>query len=302
MVKALFIIALSLCVYSCTSTPTVDYKELYSKKEHGSKFLEIDGQMIHYRSFGKGRPVLLLHGICDSLHTWRHWKDGLVQSKFQFISIDLPGYGLTGQWNKSYTTQNYIDLINKFLQKLEIENVSIIGNSLGGYMAWNYALKYPNKVNKLVLISPAGYPLDPPFVVHFGQDKFTRWLATTFSNQFIYKKISESVFYDASKLSQYDNDRFYHLSLIPGNAQAYMDTFNVILKLSKQVPNLKELKTPTLLLWGKEDAWIPYEQTSKWKEDVENLKHISYEKVGHVPQLEIPQRSLKDIISYLQTE
>ncbi len=302
MVRILLSSIFCALFFGCTTTTPIDYKALYSKTDEGSKFIEIDGQMVHYRSFGSGKTVLLLHGICDSLHTWRHWRGGLVENNYRFVAIDLPGYGLTGKWNKDYSTENYIELIDKFLNRLKIEKTSIVGNSLGGFMAWNYALSHPKKVEKLVLISPAAYPLDPPFVVHFGQDRFTKWLATTFSNKFIYRKISESVFYDSSKLSQYDNDRFYHLSLVPGNAQAYMDTFSEILKLAKAQPDLTQLQASTLLLWGKNDAWIPYKQTESWKKDVKNLTHISYEKVGHVPQLEIPQRSLEDVISFLKTE
>jgi pimeloyl-ACP methyl ester carboxylesterase len=275
---------------------------MYSKKEDGSQFMVIDGQEVHYQVHGTGRPVLLLHGICDSLHTWRFWKDEFVNNGFQFITMDLPGYGLTGKWNKEYSTENYLELINKFTKNLKINKFSIVGNSLGGFMAWNYSIKHPTKVESLVLISPAAYPLDPPFVVHFGQDKFTRWLARTFSSKFIYDKISETVFYDEDKLLDYDKDRFYHLSLIPGNTEAYMDTFHEILKLSKTEPKLERLKTRTLLLWGKYDQWIPHKQSELWKRDVAGLKFISYDKVGHVAQLEIPKRSVSDAIHFLKNQ
>lgn len=302
MVKnTLFLIA--LIILGCSSTEVVDYKKMYSKPAEGSKFLKIDNTDIHYKREGSGKPILLLHGICDSLHTWRHWKIGLNNEGYELISIDLPGYGLTGKWDRPYSTENYLDLIKKILEKLDVDQkVTIIGNSLGGYMAWNYAIKYPKQVDKLVLISPAAYPMSPPLVVHFGQDRFTRWIAKTFSNKYIYKKIAQSVFYDDKKMSTYDSDRFYHLSLIEGNYEAYMDTFEEILKLVNIEPDLKRLKTKTLLLWGEEDAWIPFEQSIRWKEDVENLTFKSYEKVGHVAQLEHPKQSLIDTINFLKTE
>lgn len=299
MVRILFGILL-LSLLSCNHTTKVNYKELYASVESGSKFTKIDGQSVHYRDQGKGIPILLLHGICDSLHTWRFWSKELQANGYRVISMDLPGYGLTGKWNREYSTENYIDLIHKLIKKLDIENFSIAGNSLGGYMAWNYAIAHPEDVNSLVLISPAGYPLNPPFVVHFGQDKFTKWLAKTFSSKFIYDKISETVFYDTSKLLKYDKDRFYNLSKIPDNTEAYMDTFTEILKLSKQEPHLERLKTRTLLLWGEEDAWIPHEQSKNWKRDVNNIEVINYKKVGHTAQLEIAHQSVSDAIHFLK--
>ena len=302
MVKTFLIILFALTL-GCSTSEVVDYKKLYSKESDGSKFIKIGNLKVHYKKSGKGKPILLLHGICDSLHTWRLWNDGLVKEGFQYISIDLPGYGLTGKWDKDYTTENYLKLINTLLIKLDIkQRVSIAGNSLGGFMAWNYAIKYPQKVDKLILISPAAYPMSPPLVVYFGQDRFTRWIAKTFTNEFIFKKIAESVYYNSEKMSKYDKDRFYHLSLIEGNQEAYMDTFEEILKLVKNEPNLERLKTKTLLLWGEEDTWIPFKQSKLWQRDVKNLTLKKYKKIGHVAQLENSKESLLDTINFLKTE
>jgi pimeloyl-ACP methyl ester carboxylesterase len=276
---------------------------MYSKKSDGSKFIQIENQKVHYKMRGKGKPLLLIHGICDSLHTWRLWEEGLVAEGFQYISIDLPGYGLTGKWDKEYSTENYLLLIHNILKKLNINQpVSIIGNSLGGYMAWNFAIKFPKKVDKLVLISPAAYPMSPPLVVHFGQDRFTRWIAKNFTTEFIFKKLASSVFYDTDKMSKYDSDRFYHLSLIEGNHEAYMDTFEEILKLVDQEPKLERLKTKTLLLWGEKDAWIPFKQSKLWQRDVKDLTLKSYKNIGHVAHLENAKKSLIDALTFLKTE
>ncbi|OUR97769.1 hypothetical protein A9Q84_06095 [Halobacteriovorax marinus] len=299
MVKYLLLLSLFFS-YGCASEK--NYYNYYANKNLGSKFLKIDNLKVHYREIGTGDTIVLLHGICDSLHTWRYWKNQLVQQGFHVITVDIPGFGLTGKWNKAYTIENYTIFLKEFLDKLEIKKTHIIGNSLGGYLAWNFASSHPERVNKLGLISPAAYPLDPPFVVKMASNSFTRWLSKTFNNRAISDHLAESVFNKPEKMSEWDKERFYRLFNLEGNHDAYMGVFQNILEIAEHEPNLTLLKTPTLLLWGEKDAWIPHNQAKLWERDVKNLKLISYKDVGHVPQLEIPNKSLNDVIHFLKTE
>lgn len=297
MVRTLLLLSI-LFFFGCATEK--NYYDHYSKIDHGSKFIKIGNLKVHYREFGKGETVVLLHGICDSLHTWRYWKNQLVLNGYHVVSLDIPGFGLTGGWKKDYSVENYVDFLEEFLDKLSLKKVHLIGNSLGGYLAWNFASEHPERTNKLGLISPAAYPLDPPFVVKMASNSFTRWLSKTFNNRSISDHLAGSVFYSPKKMTEWDKERFYRLFNLPGNHDAYMGVFQNILKIAKTQPNLKELKTKTLLLWGEEDAWIPYHQAKFWQRDVKDLKLITYKSVGHVPQLEIPNKSLEDLIHFLK--
>ena len=126
-----------------------------------SAFVTIDGMDVHYRDEGNPKdstPIVLIHGTGSSLHTFDTWTQELI-SEYRVIRMDLPAYGLTGPFlNRTYTITNYVDFINAFLSKLNIKQCILAGNSLGGNIAWNYTLKHPTSVDKLILIDASGYP------------------------------------------------------------------------------------------------------------------------------------------------
>ena len=135
---------------------TIDeLKEKYTYET--SNFVVIDGLDIHYCDEGEGEIILLVHGTFSSLHSFDDWNDLLVK-QFRVIRMDLPGFGLTGPHpDHLYSIDDYSDFLNSFLEKLQIKSCSIAGNSLGGWLSWEFAIKYQNRVDKLVLIDSAGY-------------------------------------------------------------------------------------------------------------------------------------------------
>lgn len=297
MVKILCLLFLLLHA-SCSSGR--DIRQKWSSPDLGSKFIDIEGTKVHYRDFGSGRPIVLIHGICDSLHTWRKWQKPIPQNGYRFISLDVPGFGLTTGKEISYDSKSYTAFLDKLFKKLKVEKPILIGNSLGGFISWNYALDYPKNVDKLVLISPAGYPLNPPLVVRISQNGFLKWIAKNFSTRWSSDYIAKGVFYNRGKMDDEDLERFYDLFNLEGNFQKYMNVFENIMKLKDQDPKLTRLKVPTLLIWGKEDSWIPFKQTKLWQRDVKPLTFVELEKVGHTAQLEAPERTLKIILKYLR--
>ncbi|WP_372654503.1 alpha/beta fold hydrolase, partial [Halobacteriovorax sp.] len=213
---------------------------------------------------------------------------------------DVPGFGLTSGKEIPYNSKSYTQFLHKFFKRLKIEKPIIIGNSLGGHIAWNYALEKPNNTKKLVLLSPAAYPLDPPLVVRISNNGFLKWLAKNFSSRLTSDYIARGVFYNRDKMDDYDLERFYDLFNLEGNFDKYMRVFENIMKLKDHTPDLTKLKTPTLLIWGEEDSWIPFKQSKLWKRDVSNLTFIPLDKVGHTPQLEVPQSTIKSILNYIK--
>lgn len=297
MVKVLRLLTLFL-LYSCASS--ADIREKWSSEKNGSKFIDIEGTNVHYKDYGSGPAIVLIHGICDSLHTWRKWEKPITEEGYRFISIDVPGFGLTNGKEISYDSKSYTLFLSKLFKKLEIKKPTIIGNSLGGFIAWNYALDYPEDVNKLALLSPAGYPLNPPLVVRISENGFLKWIAKNFSTRISSDYIARGVFHNKDKMEEEDLERFYDLFNLEGNFEKYMRVFETIMKLKDHTPNLSELKAPTLLIWGEEDTWIPFKQSALWQRDVTNLKFLPLKNVGHTPQLEVPESTIESILRYLK--
>ncbi len=126
-----------------------------------SQYLLLQGMEVHFRDEGSREdsiPMVLLHGTSSSLHTWeacvQEWK-----KEHRVIRMDLPAFALTGPHPQhDYSIEMYVSFLHEFLTNQNIQRCYLIGNSLGGLIAWQYAARYPIAVEKLVLIDAAGYP------------------------------------------------------------------------------------------------------------------------------------------------
>ncbi len=279
----------------------IDVEDL--KKEwtySDSKFMEVVGMNVHYRITGEGKPLVLLHGTGASLHTWEDWTKEL-STEYQIISIDLPGFGLTGKhYNNDYSIEAYITFLNSFLNKIGIDSFALAGNSLGGRIAWAYALEYPEQVKQLILIDPAGYPHveeDPPLAFQLAKNPITSRLLLKVTPKFLFVKSIKDVYGNDDLITDELIDRYFKLYLRRGNRQAFIDRINQ--EYSNRTDELENIQMPTLIMWGKEDYWIPVSDAHRFKEKIPNAELIIYPKVGHVPMEEIPTKTAEDARIFL---
>ena len=158
----LIVVVLSLLIavlFGYRDIPTDKLKIKYAQKP--SSFTSINGIDTHFRDEGNKTdsiPIVLIHGTGASLHTFDQWTNRLTQD-FRVVRMDLPGYGLTNPFlDQDYSIDHYVEFINAFLEKQNIKRCIIGGNSLGGHIAWQYALQHPQKVDRLILIDAGGLP------------------------------------------------------------------------------------------------------------------------------------------------
>ncbi len=270
--------------------------EKYTNK--ASSFIEIDGVNVHYRVEGEGEPILLIHGTFSSLHTYDDWTS-ILKPNYKVIRLDLPGFGLTGPHPKNkYTTENYVDFINEFLDVLSIDSCAVVGNSLGGWMAWELALKFPKRVNKLVLIDAAGYINDRNFPLPFVIAQ-TPVLRNVFNYvpKAVVRRFVRQVFFDQSKVTEEVVERHFDLFHRDGNMAAFVRIANS--HFVQNTHNLHQLDIPVLIMWGEKDNWLSVGHASKFGEDIPNSKVILYKNVGHIAMEEIPEQSSDDLIEFL---
>ncbi|RJP76653.1 MAG: alpha/beta hydrolase [Desulfobacteraceae bacterium] len=274
----------------------------YEKPE--SRYISIHGTPVHYCDQGTGPVVIALHGIADSLHTWDQWTEKMVPH-YRIVRMDIPGFGLTGPARDGiYTKDGFVGFLKTFMDALKIENGIIVGNSLGGAIAWNFALAYPEMVNQLVLIDPAGYPMEIPWPLNLAETPGIRHVAKWITPRWIFQMSLKQVFGDPSKVTDQIIDRFYELNLRPGNRGALIGIMDSLKKLNHDPAfsrNIADLSVPTLLIWGEKDIWIPVSHVSKWKQAVPGIQTILYENAGHVPQLEIPDQVAADMHQWIAT-
>jgi len=276
----------------------------YINKE--SKFIEIEGAThqcrLHYRDEGSGPVLFLLHGVCASLHTWDAWVEEL-KPYYRIIRIDIPGFGFSSPLTKgNYNPEMGVEIMEELVKKLGIAQFFLAGNSIGGFIAWKYALKYPDRVKKLILIDAVGYNQKLPWMVSFASNPFIRPFARRIMPRFFFEMAAREVFGDQSKLTDQIKDRYFELSLSGGNRNAYVDFFTVMRKLcrSEELPRgMNDIQTPLMVMWGTKDRWVPLKYFHLWKENFPDGSFKTYEGVGHTPMEEIPEQTATDARTFL---
>ena len=291
IVFAVFLGILALLAFLFKSDiPFEELKNKYTNEQ--SKFIPLMGMDIHYRDEGNQNdsiPLVLVHGTSSSLHTWDSIVPALTDKK-RVIRFDLPAFGLTGpSLERDYSIAFYNKFIDSLLIKLGVMQYAMVGNSLGGSIAWNQALAYPNKVKQLVLINSGGYPKKN----EKGNIGFK--LASTpvvgdvllkFTPRGIIRKSVEDVYSDKTKVSEDLVQRYFDLLLREGNRQATLDIFKQRKFGSSE--KIKNIQTSTLIIWGEDDQLIDVSNAYLFEKDIRNSQLVIIPKTGHVPMEENP--------------
>lgn len=240
---------LLLAVTFLLYTPDLSVEEIKSRytNEH-SQFTTIEGMDVHFRREGRGPTLVLLHGTAASLHTWDDWTTQL-SAEFEIVRLDLPAFGITGpRPDRDYSMPNYVRFLKEFLSEQAIDSFYLAGNSLGGAIAWNYAIKYPDEVKKLILLDPSGAPrdADPPFIFKLATTPVLSSLLTKVTPRSIIKSNIEQVYFDDAKISEALIDRYHDMARREGNREAFVDRARKNLALPAD--RLPEITCPTLIL------------------------------------------------------
>lgn len=302
VVVALLVFAMAGVI--ATWAPDKSVQELSARwAQAPSQFMEINGMQVHVRDEGPRddpRPIVLLHGTSASLHTWDGWA-ALLQGQRRVIRFDMPGFGLTGPDPKNdYSMAAYVGFVGAALDRLEVRNCVLAGNSLGGQIAWNFALAAPNRVSQLVLVDSAGYPLvseSVPLGFRLARMPGLRNVMEYVLPRGVIQGSLRNVYGDPAKVSPELVDRYMDMALRAGNRKALALRFEQ--PISANAHQIKSLKLPTLVVWGGRDRLIPLVNGQRFAADIVGSRLVVLEDLGHVPQEEDPERSLAPVKAFL---
>jgi pimeloyl-ACP methyl ester carboxylesterase len=270
-----------------------------------SKFVQIDGMSVHYRDEGNQNdtiPVILIHGTGASLHTWEGWVREL-KTEHRVIRLDLPAYGLTGpNPTGDYSQEYYAEFINHFLTEHRIKKCILGGNSLGGAITWVYALKYPEKVKKMILVDAGGYPMlskSVPIAFQMARIPIIKNLFKYVTPRSIIEKSVLNVYAQKEKVTPELVDRYFELSLRAGNREAFLNRMNQGIVNDKYL-KIKTLQMPTLIIWGDKDLLIPLDVAEKFHQDLPNDTLIVFKNLGHTPMEEDAHTTVAVVKEFLK--
>jgi pimeloyl-ACP methyl ester carboxylesterase len=300
---AFLLVAAIFCIANYYSDKSVE--ELKSKYGlPGSKYVNIDDMPVHYVDEGNpadSLPLVLLHGTGSNLRTWDGWIK-TINGERRTLRLDLPAYGLTGpNSNHDYSTKRYVQFLHDFLKKINVSRCYLAGNSLGGKIAWEYALAYPQEVSKLILIDAAGYPMPnkaAPMVFRLAKNRILSKIFLKVTPKFIIKKSLLDVYADDTKVTDSLVDQYHDMATREGIRAAFLSKKNN--DATKNYLKINSITQPTLVLWGDADNWITPDNAYKFQKDLPNDTLIIYKNVGHVPMEEYPTKSANDVLDFLK--
>ena len=218
--------------------------------------------------------------------------------------MDLPGFGLTGPSpENTYNFDYYAKFIDSFTARLQIKQFTLIGNSMGGAISWNYALHNPKAVAKLILIDAAGYPKKD----ESGSLGFKIASTPVINNLLLYatpkmlvRKSLETIYFDQSRVTDAQVERFHDVAIREGNRAAALQIFKGSFGTTKKKGQVGQVTTPTLILWGEKDNVISVENVKRFQQDIKGSRAEIYPNVGHVPMEEIPEKVAQSILSFVR--
>ena len=287
--------------------PDIPYEKLEAKYAEGdSHFVDLPGGYhAHYRENGDpNAPLLvLLHGFGDSFTTWDGWVREL-KSQFHIISLDFPGHGLTrAPLGTTLSGDGLADFVDAFAAKLALPKFAVAGNSMGGGAAWELAVRHPDRVSALILVDAAGFandkPGEQPLAFRILRYRLGRILLSKIDNRPLIDQGLKVDVYDKSLITPFIVDRFAEFQRAPGPREILMSV-NMGQRAGSTAELLSSIKVPTLILWGESDPLIEPGAAKKFAAAISGSKLITYPEVGHLPQLEIPQRSAADVAAFLK--
>jgi pimeloyl-ACP methyl ester carboxylesterase len=264
-------------------------------------YVDAAGIRLHVRDTGpRDAPTLImLHGFADSLETFEPWAR-LLSPHYRVVRVDLPGFGLTGpDPTGDYSDAPGIAVLRALMDRLGVARAVIMGNSMGGRLAWQFAAAEPSRVAKLVLISPDGFA-SPGFAYGKAPEVPLMMRALPYTlPAFMVRASLAPAFADPALLSGAMVTRYRDLMIAPGVRQAIIDRLRQAI-LQDPEPALRSIKAPTLLLWGEQDKMIPFANSADYLRDIPDARLAALPGLGHVPQEEAPERSLAPVLAFLE--
>jgi pimeloyl-ACP methyl ester carboxylesterase len=267
-----WLVSTSLILFSICSN---GQNETEPKQRPAGNFVSVFGAKLHYVDAGSGPVVVLLHGLADDVGVWESVMPALA-AKHRVIALDQIGFGRSDKPLLGYRAGTFVD---GFLNELKIDRASLVGNSLGGWIAASFTLTHPERIDRLVLCDAAGYAavtktMDPRALraLRLASREDIRYLGPlTFRDKRFYEDVDLAL---KQRVTAGDNYTINQLldSIIRG--EDVLDG------------RLGAIHKPTLIVWGREDKLIPLNFAERFHKEITGSRLEVIDNCGHMPHVE----------------
>jgi pimeloyl-ACP methyl ester carboxylesterase len=286
--------------YGATAQP--DWRGI-DWREH-LRSTEIAGRRVNYVDIGSGDgpPVVFVHGLGGA---WQNWLENIprVAQERRVLALDLPGFGASEMPLREISIPGYGRVVDKFCEQLDLSEVALVGNSMGGFVAAEVAIQAPQRVERLVLVSAAGISITA----------LRRRPAQTWG------RVAAAIgtYGAANSRAAIVRPGFRHIALgfvarhptrlradlcweqiHASGSEGFRDALEALLEYDFR-DHLSSIHVPTLLVWGKEDMLVPVEDADEFERRIPGARKLVMDDTGHVPMLERPRTFNDELLQFL---
>ena len=272
----------------------IDYATYDSTQPCQLKSIELPGRVsLEYAERGNanGIPVIMLHGLSDSWHSYELVLEHLPNS-IRAIALSLRGHGESGKPDSKYSPEDFADDVAAFMNELKIEKAIIVGHSMGSIAAQSFAMRYPQLTQSLVLIGAFCFINDNPGMIELENavNKLNDPVDLNFISEFQKSTIMRPI------PGWFFNTAVAESTKLPANVwkhatKAMMET--------NYLQEFKKITAPTLIIWGDKDLFTLVKDQETLKKTINNSRLVIYKGTGHAVHWEEPKRFAIELTAFV---
>ena len=303
--KILIAFALTLCVFSVITLYQYYLEDLSdleaARTASNSEFIKSDFGLTRYQVFGEDNAptVILIHSFNGFIESWKPNIEALVKAGYRVVAYDLFGRGLSDRPNTKYDLSLFRNQLDLVIKEVGANKAHLVGSSFGCIIASDYANRYPERVESLVMVGPAGWPQEdgpsPLLGIPIVSD-----LAFHYFGESILRPTVEAYLLKPSKNSQVIRE-WARYAGYPGFTRAALSTLrnSPVLDYLAGWEQLAVLNKPTLFIWGKQDVSFPFSNSKMLDKLVPHAKVIGIDEAAHWVNIEKAELVNSNIVDFL---
>ncbi len=269
-------------------------------KKNVETVMEHETARIHYFEAGQGEPLLLIHTVGQSLYTWRGVFQRLSEH-YRVFAVDLPGHGYSDRPETfGYTVEEYSDALRRFMDAVGLESAHMMAFSLGCAYAMRFALDYPERLGRLVLLSPGGVTPEMPLAIKLVDSPVFGLAASWLYSMGTTEKLLNDAVFDLTNITP-DVVQEYYRPISDGAARRAVRKSLQYFDDEPIVSRLREAMVPALILTGSEDKWHPAAggAAELYHAAMRNAGFAVIRNAGHLLHEEKPDRIIAALLEFI---
>jgi pimeloyl-ACP methyl ester carboxylesterase len=264
-------------------------------REH-QRWVTIDGRRVNVIELGSGPPVVFIHGLSGS---WQNWLEQLpvFARDHRVITFDLPGFGASQMPREKITIRGYGRFVDALLGELGVNSAAVVGNSMGGFIGIELAIRFPERVERLVLVSAAGlsieYLRNERALAVLGAIEnrlaaYSGWLASRSDALARRPGARRMIFGIVAKRPDRLPGPLVAEQVRGSGKPGFLPALDALTDYPIR-DRLGEIACPTLIVWGAEDKLVPARDADEFARLIPNSRKVVWPETGHVAMLERPE-------------